>query len=109
MELQRQVHLLTQLVQHVRNFRATNCLVDMCTTVDGRLGAFINLNTKIWDIAPVSLMLPEAGGRLTDLAGQPIVFRLDTDPVDRTYAVVGASAALHPQVLAVIRSALANQ
>lgn len=104
LELRRQVWLLSQVIQHVRNFRATNCLVDLCATVDGRLGGFINLNTKIWDIAPVALMLPEAGGCLTDLEGQPIAFRLDTEPVDRVYAVVGASVALHPQLLALTQT-----
>lgn len=104
MDLRRQVHLLSRLIQHVRNFRATNCLLDLCATVDGRLGGFINLNTKIWDIAPVALMLAEAGGCLTDLTGQPIVFQLDTEAPARAYAVVGASAALHPQLLALAQA-----
>ena len=95
-----QVELLHRVVNGVRNVRATNCLLDFCYTLEGRLGGCINLNTKIWDIAPLALMLPEAGGRLTDLQGSEIAFRLESEPFDRNYAVLGASAALHPQLLA---------
>lgn len=102
-EQRRQVDLLHRVVRAVRNLRATNCLLDFCFTLDGRLGGFLNFNTKIWDIAPLALMLPEAGGRLTAVAGGEIVFRLDTEPFDRNYTVLGASAALHPQLLAVVR------
>jgi myo-inositol-1(or 4)-monophosphatase len=98
-ENQDQAAALGRLVTRSRNVRATNSLVDMCFTVDGRLGGFVNYRTKIWDIAAPALAVREAGGRFTDLDGQDIVFRLDAEPFDRNYAVVGASAALHPQIL----------
>jgi fructose-1,6-bisphosphatase/inositol monophosphatase family enzyme len=69
----------------------------------GRLGGFVNYCTKIWDIAAPALAIREAGGRFTDLDGRDIVFRLDAEPFDRNYAVVGASATLHPQILAALR------
>jgi myo-inositol-1(or 4)-monophosphatase len=100
-----QVELLLRVVNAARNIRATNCLVDFGFTLDGRLGGCFNLNTRIWDIAPVALMLPEAGGRLTDLSGADIVFHLDTEPFDRSYAVLGASRALHRQLLALCKRA----
>jgi myo-inositol-1(or 4)-monophosphatase len=88
----------------VRNIRATNCLLDFCYTLDGRLGGCVNFNTKIWDIAPLALMLPEAGGRLTDMDGREIVFRPDAEPFDRNYTVVGGSPALHPRLLDLVRA-----
>jgi myo-inositol-1(or 4)-monophosphatase len=97
-----QVELFQRVVNAVRNIRATNCLVDFGFTLDGRLGGCLNLNTKIWDIAPFALMLPEAGGQLSDLTGADIVFHPDTEPFDRSYGVLGASRALHPQLLALV-------
>ena len=70
------MELLLRVSGVVRNTRATNSLVDFCYTVDGRLGGCINLKTKIWDIVPVALILPEAGGKFTDVAGTHIVFDL---------------------------------
>ena len=90
-------------MHRARNVRATNSLVDVCCTADGRLGGFVNYCTKIWDIAAPALAFREAGGRFTDLDGRDRVFRLHAEPSDRNYAVVGASTALHPQILAALR------
>jgi myo-inositol-1(or 4)-monophosphatase len=88
--------LLRCLASGVRNIRATNSLIDFCYTLEARLGGFVNLNTKIWDIVPISLMLPEAGGKFTDLNGNKIKFRLNE--LEHGYAVLGGSRALHPQL-----------
>lgn len=103
--LQRQARLMTLLVTHARNVRLTNCLLDFCHTLEGRFGACVNHHCKIWDIAPACLMFPEAGGCFTDLQGNEI--RLDLDPAhyQRSYAVAGGSAALHPEILALARQA----
>jgi myo-inositol-1(or 4)-monophosphatase len=100
----RQARLLASLVQRARNFRATNSLVDFAGTIDGRLGACVNHNTRIWDIAAPALLLREAGGRLTDLAGQDIRFVLDADCARRNYAVVGGCPALVQRVLDLVPS-----
>jgi myo-inositol-1(or 4)-monophosphatase len=93
------IELLFRVSQGVRNTRATNSLVDFCFTIDGRLGGCINLKTKIWDIVPASLILPEAGGKFTNLTGKPIQFQLDAQAPEREYAVLGASPMLHAQLL----------
>ena len=102
-QTRRNVVLLERLVTRSRNLRMTNCLVDFCSTVDGRLGACLNQKTKIWDIAPFVLMLAEAGGVLTDQAGNPIRLELTGPPGVRDYSVVGGSRRLHRQVLALIK------
>jgi myo-inositol-1(or 4)-monophosphatase len=96
-----QLDFLGRLIPHVRNIRATNSLVDFCYTLNGSLGGFINQNTKIWDISAIHLMMPEAGGILTDLSGRPIQFSLTPDTWGQSYQVIGTSPALLPQVLAV--------
>ena len=96
----RSVELLFRVSAAVRNTRTTNSLVDFCYTIDGRLGGCINLKTKIWDIAPVALILPEAGGKFTCLDGRRISFELDARGMNRTYAVLGGSARLHGKLAA---------
>jgi myo-inositol-1(or 4)-monophosphatase len=98
---QREAAALARLANGVRNVRMTNSLLDFCYTVDGRLGACVNQNTKIWDIAPIILMLAEAGGLLTDVEGRALNLAVGAD-YDRSYAVIGASLALHPQILRLI-------
>jgi myo-inositol-1(or 4)-monophosphatase len=89
-----------RLIQGARNLRATNSLVDFAYVIDGRFGAVVNHASKIWDIAASALMLPEAGGTLTDLRGQEVELSPGAPGVARTYAVVGSSRALLPQLLA---------
>ncbi|HEY5911857.1 MAG TPA: inositol monophosphatase [Verrucomicrobiae bacterium] len=105
-QTRRNADLLMRVASGVRNTRATNSLVDFCYTLDGRFGGSINLNCKIWDIVPISLMLPEAGGVFTDLQGDPIEFKLDERTVRRSYRVLGASKALHPELLALCRGSV---
>ena len=94
------VELLFRVAAAVRNTRTTNSLVDFCYTVDGRFGGCINLKTKIWDIAPVALILPEAGGKFTNLDGSRIVFELDARGINRDYMILGGSARLHAKLAA---------
>ncbi len=97
--------LLRRVSARVRNVRATNSLVDFCYTIDGRLGGAINLNTKIWDIAPVSLVLPEAGGLFTGLDGKPLKFDLTASACSRSYKILGAARQLHTRLAKTIFSA----
>lgn len=101
---QANVAMLQRVLSRVRNLRTTNCLLDFCYTADGRFGGCVNLKAKIWDIAPVCLILPEAGGRITDPQGHPIELHLRETELQRDYAVLGSSLALHPELLAATRS-----
>lgn len=96
-----EVELLFHLVNRVRNVRATNSPIDFCYTIDGRFGASLNQTTKIWDIAPVELMIREAGGIFSDLAGEKLHFDLGAG-YERNYAVLGTNKELHPQILDII-------
>ncbi len=98
-----QAELARRTSQTVRNLRVTNSLVDFCYTLEGKLGACANLNTFIWDIAPVALMLPEAGGRFTDLAGRPIRFVLGKKAPEVSYQVLGANPTIHRKLVATLK------
>lgn len=95
--------LLARVAGAVRNIRVTNSLMDFCYAIDGRLGGCINLNTKLWDILPASLMLREAGGKMTDLDGRELSFELGEHNFGRNYAILAASTALHRKLTALTR------
>jgi myo-inositol-1(or 4)-monophosphatase len=103
----RQSLALGELVQQSRNIRATNSLVDFAMTIDGRLGACVNFNTKIWDIVAPRLILEEAGGCLTDLTGAALKFSLGSDACQRSYGVVGGNPHLHRRVVELLADAQA--
>ena len=94
-EVTRQCLGLARVVQQVRNVRATNCCVDLCHTLEGRYGGYVNHCTRIWDIAASCLMFPEAGGVFTDLQGRAFPLDLGPDACLRNYPVLGAGRALH--------------
>jgi myo-inositol-1(or 4)-monophosphatase len=101
-EAGRQAAGLTRVARHVRNIRATNCLLDVCYTADGRLGGCINHSAMIWDVAPVALLLREAGGVLADFTGTALRLDLSPEGVNRNYAFLGASRMLLPSFAAVL-------
>jgi myo-inositol-1(or 4)-monophosphatase len=103
--LERQTRLMGLIVKNARNVRLTNCLLDFCYTLDGHLGACVNQNCKIWDIAPACLLFPEAGGKFTDLQGIPIHLDLNPATYLRSYAVVGGNRTLHRKVLSLAKEA----
>jgi myo-inositol-1(or 4)-monophosphatase len=100
----RSADLVTRVAGGVRNLRTTNSLFDFCYTLEGKFGACVNLNCKIWDIVPVALMLPEAGGRFGDLSGRPIEFKLEQKYCSHSYQIMGASKALHPKLARLIKA-----
>jgi myo-inositol-1(or 4)-monophosphatase len=95
----RDVNRMRRLVGRVRNVRATNSLVDFCYTIDGRFGACLNGNTKLWDIAAPSLMLREAGGIMTDFQGNEVFFDLNSDICNESFEVIATTRKLLPGFL----------
>lgn len=94
--------IMQRLVKNVRNLRSTNCLIDLCYTADGKLGACINQTTKIWDIAGPSLIIEEAGGKVTDLLGNDFDFSFTETNFERNFEIVGSNKLLHSGILSLI-------
>ncbi|QMV41366.1 inositol monophosphatase family protein [Cohnella cholangitidis] len=60
------------LAPKVRNLRvAGSAALHLAYVAAGRLSGFWEYNLSAWDIAAGSLLIEEAGGRLSDVAGQP--------------------------------------
>jgi myo-inositol-1(or 4)-monophosphatase len=94
--------ILSEVIQNVRNIRATNCLVDFCYVADGKLGGNINHSTKIWDIVAPYLIIKEAGGTMTELDGQDIEFDLTIDNYLRNYAVIACGRHFHESIVGMV-------
>ncbi|MDX1285833.1 MAG: inositol monophosphatase, partial [Draconibacterium sp.] len=99
---ERESNIIQKLVKNVRNLRSTNCLVDLCYTADGKLGASINQTTKIWDIAGPALIIEEAGGMATDLKGVPFDFSVTEKNYDRNFEIIASNKKLHPALVDII-------
>lgn len=67
------------------------CCANQCYVAAGRADWVVSLSGKIWDFAPVSLLLKEAGCIVTDTKGRP--WSLDM------LELVAANPVLHKQLL----------
>ena len=65
---------------HFRNFafrthavrRCGSAALDLCYVAAGRFDGFWEMKLGPWDLAAGSLMVAEAGGRVTDFEGRPL-------------------------------------
>ena len=55
--------------------RGGSAALDLCYVACGRLDGFWELKLKPWDIAAGSLIVAEAGGKLSDFSGKPFSIR----------------------------------
>ena len=85
------IDLYRLLIKNTRNIRCTNSLVDLMLVAEGKLGANINLFTKIWDIAAPWLIIKEAGGALKPLFESELVFDLSENGLTANYPVIAGS------------------
>ncbi|WP_027468535.1 inositol monophosphatase family protein [Deefgea rivuli] len=100
---ERDIRLLTQLLQRVRNVRATNSLIDAAYTADGRLGGMLNQSTRLWDIAAPMLLIQEAGGIYTASNGAPLKLDLSASAPEQIYSVLAGAPMLHGAVAELMR------
>jgi len=94
-----EMEILKKLSKQVRNIRSTNSLVDFCFVADGRLGAALNQSTKIWDIAVPWLLIREAGGNVTDINGEEIIFHVTRESTNLNYTIAASGKALHEALI----------
>ena len=71
--------------------RAGAAALDLADVARGRFEAFWELELMAWDMAASTLLIREAGGRVTDLAGN--------DAVIQRGAVVASNGLMHDWLL----------
>lgn len=75
--------------------RLGSAAIDLCYVAAGRMDGFWESDLKPWDIAGGALIVEQAGGRVTDMAGAPFS--------SRAGRVLASNTLLHDAMLAVIR------
>lgn len=95
----------TQLTQapfppmHVQNRNSVAYRVVL--VADGSADASVSLTAKRdWDLAAADVILSEAGGRLTDVAGATLIYN---GPVTKQSSLVAANPELHTEIVALLR------
>ena len=83
-----------RIMPHIRSFRVLgSAALGMAYVSCGRLEAFFHQGLNAWDWAAASLLVEEAGGRVSDMRGMPQRFR--STPQD----VVATNSHLHDSLL----------
>lgn len=72
-------------------------LAGFAMVLNGQAEAWIEAGVQIWDIAPMKILLEEAGGVFTDLDGSPTI---------ASGHCVASNGPVHEHVLSVVRTAL---
>ncbi len=84
---------------HVQNRNSVAYRVVL--VADGSADASISLTPKRdWDLAAADVILEEAGGRLTDARGTPLIYNR---PVTKQASLVAAGPKLHTEILDLLR------
>jgi histidinol-phosphatase len=84
------------VVALARSAASTRCYGDLAAAtllLRGRAECWIEAGVRVWDVAPMQVMVEEAGGRLTDLSGGRDLQRGD---------VVATNGVLHDHVMNVL-------
>lgn len=98
-----EMNIMNKLSKQVRNIRSTNSPVDFAYVADAKLGAAMNQTTKIWDIVVPWLMIREAGGRVTNIQGNEIIFHVTEEEVNHNYTILASGKNLHKAILDCIK------
>jgi myo-inositol-1(or 4)-monophosphatase len=89
--LNKGISLYKFIIQNSRNIRSTNSLFDFTYIAEGKLGGCVNLYTKVWDISGLGLIIREAGGMMTDIYGNEIIYQIGDDLLTRNFPVIAGS------------------
>ena len=89
--------MLERVARLATSCQSSRCYGDLagCALVlKGQAEAWVEAGVQIWDIAPLQILVEEAGGRFTDLDGRP---------THTSGACVASNGLVHDQVLQALR------
>jgi myo-inositol-1(or 4)-monophosphatase len=88
-----------------RVFRASQDLrrrgsasLDICSVASGQMEAHFEFDLRAWDVSAASLILSEAGGRLTTWQGSAVDWQAAIDRID----VVASNSLVHMELLGIL-------
>lgn len=89
--------LFADVIHRLRGVRRFgSAAVDLCMVAQGVLDLYWELNIQPWDIAAGTLVVREAGGKVTDFDGQ--------DGTETNHRIVASNGALHRAFLERVRA-----
>jgi histidinol-phosphatase len=88
-----------QLMAETTNTRAHGDVYAVTLLLDGRADLWLEAGVQVWDIAPMLVLVEEAGGRFTDFDGRPTV---------ASGHAVASNGLLHDAALARLQAAKAR-
>lgn len=62
-----------ELVHSADSARCVGDLAGCAMLLDGKADAWLEAGVQVWDLAPLKILVEEAGGRFTDMHGKPTV------------------------------------
>ncbi len=87
---------LTRLVTSSASTRGYGDLAGCALLLDGRADAWLEAGVHLWDLAPLQVLVEEAGGTFTDFDGASSI---------TSGCAIASNGLLHPHVLATLRGA----
>ena len=63
---------VTELMRAAASTRCVGDLAGCAMVLDGQADAWVEGGVKVWDLAPLAILVPEAGGRFTAPDGGPV-------------------------------------
>ncbi len=99
-----ELQTLGRIVNAIRNLRTSNSAFDAAMVIDGRYGACLNQQSKIWDNVAQHVLIEEAGGLYTDFFGQPIDYRHALQRAGDTFTWCAGAPTIHQQLQQLIHS-----
>jgi len=106
----RQAEVLVGVIPRIRDIRRMGgAAVDLASVSCGRVDAYFERGLNVWDHAAGAVLVAEAGGRVTDLDGEPLTGGSATGNHDATGMTVAAPVAIHGPLLDLLRSTGADR
>lgn len=101
--------LLRNLVPGVLGVRMSNSVYDAVQVARGVYGAYVHRGLQLWDVAPIELLIVEAGGACATLDGRPLRYPVGHpgEVGTLTYAAVLSAPGTSPDFAATVEKALA--
>jgi myo-inositol-1(or 4)-monophosphatase len=103
--LEKGMNIYRYLVRNCRNIRTTNCLIDFIHVAEGKFGGVLNLNTRIWDICGLGLIIREVGGIMQLANTLPVHYDLKEGVSETNFPVIAANR----QVFEILKSEILKQ
>jgi myo-inositol-1(or 4)-monophosphatase len=104
-ELHRHVQTLERVMNAATDvLRLGSAATDICYVAAGRLGAYYESGLKPWDVAAASLIVEEAGGFVSDVAGAPLKIVPDNEAAFILNVLVAKNPEIHQQLIPLLEA-----